>query len=101
MSAANLFSGGIIFLLGRGLGDHHQGRAEQALIEVVALLHLLHYGVRCMLITLNLTHRLVAVWVERLPDRFDRGDTELLEYLVMMESDEIWDIIDAALDGQR
>jgi len=54
-----------------------------------------------MLITLNLTHRLVAVWVERLPDRFDRGDTELLEYLVMMESDEIWDIIDAALDGQR
>ena len=26
---------------------------------------------------------------------------ELLEYLVMMDSDEIWDIIDAALDGQR
>ena len=25
----------------------------------------------------------------------------LLEYLVMMDSDEIWDIIDAALDGQR
>ena len=30
-----------------------------------------------------------------------REKKELLEYLVMMDSDAVWDVIDSALDGER
>src|SRR5207244_3548267 len=57
----------------------YQGGTQNPIVQNVAALHLFGDGIRGILVALGMPYRLVIFGIELLADRFDRGDSGLLQ----------------------